>query len=550
MSAVDGDIEITAIAGNGTGASNHGVNVYLGAVVETTGTGANAGNITINSTGGLGNSGSLGVQVIDAGSRISAVDGDMAITGQGGGGTGPYNEGVGVFGSASIRSTGTGASAGTITILGTGNGAGGGTKSNGVSVRDAGSLITSVDGAISITGTGGTGANTSGVRIGYNGGVAGAVTSTGTAPISFIADTVFFDTAASITAGTNTVGIRQKTIGQFINLGGADSGSTLGLTNAELNRITAATVQIGDAQSGPITVSVVISPLNYKTLALGQNTAFSATGGFASDIGPTAADIENITVTGTLAINSAATLTTAATGLFMPVNGQSFPIITVSGSTAITGTFSGLPEQQPIPGFLGSAVNALITYVGGSGNDVVILTNRPPVPGVVSVNRYPTQPVKIPVATITGAATDPDPGDTISLASVANGANGTAQIIGNFVLYTPTGNFPLTHTFPYTIQDNHGTTANGSVTVNVIVDNAAGQNITKLTRLPDGTAVVSFAAIPGLTYGLQYTDLLANPWQDIGPVTADAFGAVTYTDTNPIHKASPTGFYRFIYPAP
>ena len=36
-------------------------------------------------------------------------------------------------------------------------------------------------------GTGGTGANTSGIRIGYNAGVAGAVSSTGTAAISFIA---------------------------------------------------------------------------------------------------------------------------------------------------------------------------------------------------------------------------------------------------------------------------------------------------------------------------------------------------------------------------
>ncbi len=349
-----------------------------------------------------------------------------------------------------------------------------------------------------------------------------------------------------------TATLKPASAGRNINVGSTTdvAANTLELGDGELDRITAGTVAVGDANSGAITVSAVISPLNYKTLALGQNTTFSATGGFTSDIGPTATDIEKISVTGTLAITAGATLATAATGGFVPVTGQSFQIITNDSTDAITGTFAGLPEGQLINPFLGVALNARISYIAGSGNDLVISTNRPPVPGVVTVSRYATQGVKIPITTITGAATDPDPGDTISLFSVANGANGTAQILGGLVLYTPTGNFPLSHTFGYTIQDNHGAQATGTVTVNVIVDNAPSQNITSVTLLGNGSVAVDFYGIPGYTYGLQYKTLLSDPaWTNIGPVTTNAVGAGHFTDGPPPVGAT-SGFYRLIYPAP
>ena len=57
-----------------------------------------------------------------------------------------------------------------------------------------------------------------------------------------------------------------------------------------------------------------------------------------------------------------------------------------------------------------------------------------------------------------------------------------------------------------------------------------------------------FAGIPGFTYGLQFTNDLLNPWQNLGPVTMDAVGSATYLDN--AHNASPNVFYRFIYPAP
>ena len=547
------------------GSINLGVRLIGSALVQTT-----TGNIIVRAQGGtLGNAGSA--FAIDGG-LITTADGQITITGDAGAGSATLANGINIsVSTVAISATGSGS----ITLTGTG-GVGTGLFDTGVDLINNAAVQVNT-GALVVTGTAING-NSSGVRL--SAGSSGRFLSTGGGPIT-ITGTSFgtgfgFQAGASSVVGgpsatgaitinadkmdltsgtpsvqtTNTVTLKQKTVGQLINLGAVDSGTTLGLTDAELDRITAPTVRIGDANSGAITVSAMISPLNYKTLGFGNNVTFSGTGGFASDIGPTATDIENVNVTGTVTINPAAQLTLTAVGGFVPVNGQNFQILTNDLADAISGNFFGYSEGGSVPAFLGSGITAQITYLGGTGNDFVLFTNRPPVPGIVSVERYPTQPVKIPVSQITGAATDPDPGDTISLVSVANGTNGTAQIAGNFVLYTPAGNFSLTHTFGYTIQDNHGATANGSVTVTVIVDNAPGQNITSLKRLPDGTAVVSFAGVPGFTYGLQYTNNLANPWQDIGPVTVDAFGAASYTDVNPVHKASLMGFYRFIYPAP
>ena len=275
-----------------------------------------------------------GVHVIGAGSKITSVDGAITLNGTGGtGGSGTGSRGVSVDTGGLVQATGT-ASITVTGIEGTG-----GTTLEGISVESVGTSIT-----------------------------------TNTGNITFIADQMLLDAtnAVSINAGTNTVTLRQRTNGKTIAIGAADSGTQLGLTDIELDRITAGKLIIGDTNSGAITFSAVISPLNYKTLALGNNASFAATGGFLSDIGPTAATYEKITITGTLSINSAAALTFAATGGFVPAAGQMFTLVNNDAAEAVSGNFSGLAEGAIIASFVGSALNAQISYVGGSGNDVVV----------------------------------------------------------------------------------------------------------------------------------------------------------------------------------
>ena len=78
--------------------------------------------------------------------------------------------------------------------------------------------------------------------------------------LRLIANNIIIDPAATINASTNTVTVRQRTSSTLIDVGGADvSTTTLGLTDAELDRVTAGTINIGDTNSGAITVSAAIT---------------------------------------------------------------------------------------------------------------------------------------------------------------------------------------------------------------------------------------------------------------------------------------------------
>ena len=59
-------------------------------------------------------------------------------------------------------------------------------------------------------------------------------------------------TGATVNAGAATATLNGSTSGTLIDLGGADTANTLGLTDAELDGITAGSLRIGDFNSGRI----------------------------------------------------------------------------------------------------------------------------------------------------------------------------------------------------------------------------------------------------------------------------------------------------------
>ncbi|QDU13974.1 Pectinesterase [Gimesia maris] len=74
-------------------------------------------------------------------------------------------------------------------------------------------------------------------------------------------------------------------------------------------------------------------------------------------------------------VNGAVVLNDAAlnlTNTYSPVDGDKFTLIDNDAADGITGTFIGFPEGHEFTNFLGSGLNAYLTYVGGNGNDVVI----------------------------------------------------------------------------------------------------------------------------------------------------------------------------------
>ena len=154
ITSVDGDILVLGQGGDGSTTNNFGVYQLTGAVISSTGVGAGAATITLDGTGGDGTSGNHGVFLSGAGALVTSVDGDISITGQGNtDGSSSGNHGIVQQTGAVVSSTGAGVDAAAITLHGTG---GDGTSSNyGVNLN--GALLTSVDGAIGITGIGGDG---------------------------------------------------------------------------------------------------------------------------------------------------------------------------------------------------------------------------------------------------------------------------------------------------------------------------------------------------------------------------------------------------------
>jgi len=153
-----GDISLTGQGGsNGLTSSVRNYGVFSDqAIVESTGTGVDAANIIIDGTGGAGESFNYGVLFDRDGTlsdHLTAIDGDISITGQGGSNgsmSSGTNIGVYVNDGYGIRSFGVGDNAALITIDGTGGSSGVG-GNRGVRFEDS-AYVTSVDGDVSITG--------------------------------------------------------------------------------------------------------------------------------------------------------------------------------------------------------------------------------------------------------------------------------------------------------------------------------------------------------------------------------------------------------------
>ncbi|HND53902.1 MAG TPA: autotransporter-associated beta strand repeat-containing protein, partial [Pirellulaceae bacterium] len=82
---------------------------------------------------------------------------------------------------------------------------------------------------------------------------------------------------------------------------------------------------------------------------------------------------DQLDVTGAVTIDAAATLALVPHSGFTAAAGQAYVIVKNDGVDAIVGTFQGLPEGASIATYF-SGVIGTITYRGGDGNDIAILT--------------------------------------------------------------------------------------------------------------------------------------------------------------------------------
>lgn len=176
----------------------------------------------------------------------------------------------------------------------------------------------------------------------------------------------------------------------------------------------------------------------------------------------------------------------------------------------------------------------------------VILNSRP---SAVSdtLERYPTQGVKVLASTLISNDTDAD-GDALTLVSISDAtpAGAILQRAGDWIFYMPPSDSRSAGSFTYQVEDIHGDYAIGTVHITIKSHNEESQNKLSIVR-QDGGFRLSFNGIPGRVYTIQYTDSLNPPntvWSTLGQATANALGIYTLED----HPAPSTRYYRSVYP--
>jgi hypothetical protein len=206
----------------------------------------------------------------------------------------------------------------------------------------------------------------------------GVLSVSGGGAITITADDADINASGTVSAGPGVVAIAPVTASRAIDVGTNTVGS-LGLTNAELGRVTAGTLKIGDTNSGALTVSADITRSNPTAMQLtsasdvvisggqvntGGGTLLLHPGTTPAAVKPTHASTDatasTVSFASDLDINIAGTtldtqydqLNVAGTvdltgvnlilsGVYAPVTGNSFTIVSAN---TVTNKFNGLNE--------------------------------------------------------------------------------------------------------------------------------------------------------------------------------------------------------------
>jgi len=412
LSTIAGDIQVTGVGGSGDGSGYRGVDLLNAYVVSKGTTKANAGSITIEGTGGAGDSDLIGVQLRSSQSDITSVAGDISVLGTAGVGTGLANFGVQIRDASLINSTGSVAGeAANIRVEGV--------SQSGFGVQLSGGRLESQGpGSIEVVAAGpGNGGNDD-LWIGL-GSVVGGPAAQG--DILLQVDSISLPIPPSAPASIQSTGsltIAPRTPSTTIGLGGAEGD--LNLNDDELAQLVPgfSSIIIGDsaAPSSQINIDTVTitSPLTIAAastqdgagvdISAGSNAisfAAAVTPGSRSGVLSLAGNLhlapssvldldfegadpsdgssgyDQVSVNGGVTIDVGARLQVGTSTGYVPGESQQYIIIEDDGADPVQGSFDGLPEGAIIENFLGTPLNARISYLGvdgTTGNDVVLTT--------------------------------------------------------------------------------------------------------------------------------------------------------------------------------
>ncbi|MCU0707282.1 MAG: right-handed parallel beta-helix repeat-containing protein, partial [Pirellula sp.] len=167
------------------------------------------------------------------------------------------------------------------------------------------------------------------------------------------------------------VGSTNNTVqGNYVGVG-SDGVTSLINTNGALNVASGATLKGTGTFTGNVLNQGEIAPGNSPgIITINGNYAQSSAANLEIEIqgtNPNTPDFDQLIVNGTVTLDG--TLNILHLGGFIAANGDTFRIIDNDGVDAVNGAFSGLSEGAT---FVSDGQVYRITYVGGTGNDVVL----------------------------------------------------------------------------------------------------------------------------------------------------------------------------------
>ncbi|MCI0332736.1 MAG: hypothetical protein L0228_05895, partial [Planctomycetes bacterium] len=413
VTSAGGNIEITGVGGTGTSSIQVGIQVETGNI-----TAAGSGSISLLGTGGSGDVGIYGVRILNS-TQVTTASGGIQIIGAAGG-TAQQNVGVVIQTSTTVSAGGAGA----VAISGTG---GVGTDSHGIQATN--SSITAASGGIVLNGTA---PNSN--SFGFFASGSSAVTTTANSPIAVNANSISISTTPSINAGANIVTLRPLTAGTAINLGGADAAGTLGLTDAELDRVTTGTLRIGDSTSGPITISGTINTANTSRMHLrtgGSVTGFAGLNLVESELaisagGSVFGPSTHQNDAGTLAVAGGGTLSFRDVNSLTIGTVDSVSGITTPSGAVLLGAVNGLTVNEPVDADAGGFFLVL------SGDEALLAINAPVSGtgfGQIEADKMEIQaPVQVPGGNIFISSEHTVDFDNLHLGSTTNSAVDTLEL--------------------------------------------------------------------------------------------------------------------------
>ena len=394
------------------------------------------------------------------------------------------------------------------------------TAAQNITLASGSSIITASGAATLDADSGGTGAGT--ITLSGTAAIFGAAINLRAEDVS-IAGTA---TVGSTSGGNSTVTITPSVTSEAIDLG-TNTAGTLGLTDAELDQVTAGILAIGSASSGPITVSQDLTRPTTTQLTLHSGSSILISGGqvntdggtlilqpgSAGSIQPvkagtdaTASNLDfavganlSLALNGTTAdsqytqLNAAAAVNLMNAGLvlsgsYVPAPGNTFTLVS---ATSLTNTFNNLPDGTQIP------FNGRMLTIHYTATSVTLsIASTAPTLSSVSIN-----------------AVNPETG--LADAAYAAQRSRVTSVLVNFAGPVTAANFTSQYAITFTRTESASTSNGPTTQVISSTASAAGADLVNVAQ--DGTngILLTFSIIGSNTFdnAIEYGSLSDGGWQ-------------------------------------